>query len=444
MTPVATGTTMSLLRNFITSAVILLVVCSCGYSRIFFSKIGAKVNPTPHNVITSSPENGFLVSGTVVGNVGDDVSLAVVAVTWWKTEWRVAGYTILPHPGKFYLFLPEGSHNLLVFADLNHDGTVNGNELISREGVPDTVVVERGRALHGIITSHDIMTEAANPRVSEFPLELELPEITTSRKSVHFPAGEITTIDDERFGEDNGYHGLYEPAVYFERVSGFFYMLEEYDPAKIPVIFVHGAGGTPKDWEYLVGGLDRQRFQPWFFYYPSGLRLDAVAAVFYELFLSGSSVRSDKLVIAALSQGGLLARTALGRCMQTEGGTMPSLFVSFCTPYGGVESAATFARKSPVILPSWIDLADDSDYMKTLRLREPLAGTKFYLFFAYGNSHLFRIGPNDDGAVSLKSQLEPKAQREATRIYGFDETHSEILRNKEVMEDFNAILAEAR
>ena len=62
----------------------------------------------------------------------------------------------------------------------------------------------------------------------------------------------------------------------------------------------------------------------------------------------------------------------------------------------------------------------------------------------YGNNHFLKLGPCSDEAISLKSQLNPKAQREADDIRGFNETHSEILRSKEVIEEFKSVLAESR
>ena len=68
----------------------------------------------------------------------------------------------------------------------------------------------------------------------------------------------------------------------------------------------------------------------------------------------------------------------------------------------------------------------------------------FQLFFAYGSNHLLKLGPNDDGAISLKSQLQSESQKEAKNMRGFNETHSEMLHNKEVRVEFNSILAGAR
>jgi len=68
----------------------------------------------------------------------------------------------------------------------------------------------------------------------------------------------------------------------------------------------------------------------------------------------------------------------------------------------------------------------------------------YHLFFAYDNNHFLKLGPSSDESVSLKSQLNPEAQREADDIRGFNETHSEILRSKEVIEEFKSVLAESQ
>lgn len=49
-----------------------------------------------------------------------------------------------------------------------------------------------------------------------------------------------------------------------------FYALEEDIGYKIPVIFVHGINGSPREFAEIVKYLDRRLYRPWFFYYPSG------------------------------------------------------------------------------------------------------------------------------------------------------------------------------
>ena len=99
------------------------------------------------------------------------------------------------------------------------------------------------------------------------------------------------------------------------------------------------------------------------------------------------------MVIAAYSQGGLVVREALNICDIQGQENVPRLFISFCTPYGGVDMAATAVAHSPVIVPSWIDMASGSDYIKKLHKRELPPELKFHLLFAFGSNYLQFAGP---------------------------------------------------
>jgi hypothetical protein len=47
---------------------------------------------------------------------------------------------------------------------------------------------------------------------------------------------------------------------------------------------------------------------------------------------------------------------------------------------------------------------------------------------------------NNDGAVTLESQLDYRAQRQARAIYGFNENHVKVLFSDDVIDIFNDIL----
>ena len=120
-------------------------------------------------------------------------------------------------------------------------------------------------------------------------------------------------LDDERFSAENGSQGILgRDWISIKKIGGNIFFLEEYDPEKIPILFIHGAGGTPKGWEYFVNNLDRSRFQPWLFYYPTGARLKAMSyLLFWKLYNLQIKYKFDTLYLTAHSMGGLVARSLI-------------------------------------------------------------------------------------------------------------------------------------
>ena len=102
------------------------------------------------------------------------------------------------------------------------------------------------------------------------------------------------------------------------------YMLQPYDPDRIPVVLVHGLLSSPGAWHelrnaVLIDPVLRERYQFWSFYYPTGFPWAYSATVFREalrgaraeLDPGGEAAAFDRAVIVAHSMGGLLARTAV-------------------------------------------------------------------------------------------------------------------------------------
>ena len=101
-----------------------------------------------------------------------------------------------------------------------------------------------------------------------------------------------------------------------------FYMLEPFDPDKIPLITVHGLLSSPITWinlqnDLMADPVIRKKFQIWHFYYPPGLPVLFSARIFREkidqLFKdfdpAGTNENLHSAVIIAHSMGGLLTRT---------------------------------------------------------------------------------------------------------------------------------------
>jgi len=84
-------------------------------------------------------------------------------------------------------------------------------------------------------------------------------------------------MDEFVFSDEYGVKGLWNSMEFFREISGNVYFLEEYDPTKIPILFVHGAAGSPQNWRAFFEDIDRDKYQPWFFYYPSGTSIDSMS-----------------------------------------------------------------------------------------------------------------------------------------------------------------------
>jgi hypothetical protein len=115
--------------------------------------------------------------------------------------------------------------------------------------------------------------------------------------------------------------GLLNPGGATETKVKGLYMVEPYDPAKIPVLMVHGLWSSPTTWMEMFNDLRaypelRSRFQFWFYLYPSGqpfwtsatqLR-DALAELRYSLDPSHTNPNLDQMVLVGHSMGGLVSK----------------------------------------------------------------------------------------------------------------------------------------
>ncbi|MCA9270977.1 MAG: hypothetical protein KDA41_20995, partial [Planctomycetales bacterium] len=105
-----------------------------------------------------------------------------------------------------------------------------------------------------------------------------------------------------------------------QQVEGL-YMLEPYDPKKIPVVLVHGLASSPVTWTDMYNDLRsdpdiRKSYQFWFYFYPTGQPFwvsgqqfrrelaDALAV----LDPQGDAQPLDQIVLVGHSMGGLVSR----------------------------------------------------------------------------------------------------------------------------------------
>ena len=132
--------------------------------------------------------------------------------------------------------------------------------------------------------------------------------------ALNIAVGEVASLDDPRFAAQDGSEGLWRPLEFLTGNTVGIFFTEPYDPARIPVVFVYGIGGSPQDLRWLMEHFDRKRYQCWFYQYPSGMRLERVATTLAAgLNLLKHEHRFDRCYLVAHSMGGLVSHVALTR-----------------------------------------------------------------------------------------------------------------------------------
>ena len=127
-------------------------------------------------------------------------------------------------------------------------------------------------------------------------------------------------LDNPAFKEkESATFGLLNPNK-AQSIKGL-YMVEPYDPNRIPVVMVHGLWSSPTTWMEMFNDLRsfpelRSRYQFWFFLYPTGQPFWCSAAQMRETLAEVRQVldpqrqnpRLDQLVLVGHSMGGLVSK----------------------------------------------------------------------------------------------------------------------------------------
>lgn len=417
--------------------ILTVLLSGCGYMEMWRTKWTGKiiheVSPSHERVRDILPEKCSYVSGYIKSDDPEKLTkipCMIVAFSDDYSENELVDCQLLSwFDNSYYLYLPEGRFSILVFADLDKDSVFEQDELVGkyrgREGLTITPDQYRGGILEGI----DIGVSFEHPELWDSPVRINAPD----------KEGYVRTLDDPIFSHEVAELGVYSTPAFLKKASQILYSDEPWDKDRIPIIFVHGVGGTPREWRSFAEEIDRKIYQPWFFYYPSGQSLEKTSEAFFRFFLCYDLDKVKKLVITAHSMGGLVVRSAINRYKPHPNNDI--LYVTFATPYGGSEAAQSAVENAPVVVPCWKDVANRSRFIEDLFQQKLSSGIEFHLFFAYRDDAIIKIGRNTDGTITLISQLDKRAQKEAVQVLGYDENHVSILSSREALEKYNEILA---
>ncbi|HEU0289340.1 MAG TPA: alpha/beta fold hydrolase [Burkholderiales bacterium] len=247
--------------------------------------------------------------------------------------------------------------------------------------------------------------------------------------------GTLTNWDDPRFRPEAGAEGMWTPHESLDKYGAGIFFFESYDPARVPVVFVHGINDTAYGFKTVIDNLDRTRFQAWVFQYPSGARLDLISDILARILDElQTRYKIDRYAIVAHSLGGLVTRGAVNQIVQRGGANPIALYITISTPWEGHPAAEMGTKISPVVLPVWFDMSPGSPYLARLFKTQLPDTLPYYLFFGYEG------GSGTDGKVTLQSMLDMAAQDQSQRIVAFRGDHMSVLQSKEVIDRLNALL----
>jgi hypothetical protein len=96
-------------------------------------------------------------------------------------------------------------------------------------------------------------------------------------------------------------------------------------------------------------------------------------------------------------------------------------------------------EQSPAVIPSWIDMQPEGEFLQSLYRDKMPASVSFYMFTGHrGSRNPFTS--NNDGTITLASIMDLRPQTEAKMNYAFNEDHASIMDSPAVMTQYNTVI----
>jgi pimeloyl-ACP methyl ester carboxylesterase len=379
-----------------------------------------------------------VIAGTVQSATGTDDTYVLLFAVAPDGSVETTGVSKLSDLSNAWGFVFEEGRPFVIgaFKDGNGDGVRDAGEPAAYIGVDNPMTLGAETRMRGVVITLDTATETS-PR---FPLDVR-GDAGIRQAALRFSMGEVVSLDDPRFDPEQVSKGMWTPLAALRENGGGVFFLEPYDPGRIPVLFVHGIGGSPRDLRVLIERLDRTRFQPWIYYYPSGFRLATLAnGLSRNLPALRKTLGFKTIYVVAHSMGGLVSRAAiLNLDADPQQRDMVGLFVTFASPLGGHYAVKWGLKFTPEPVPSWIDLEPGSEFITSISKPLP-PRIPYYLLFGFHRGGGVLMPSSSDSTVPVGAQLPMWAQRDAVRMWGFDSDHMQILAQEEPVTVFLDIL----
>jgi len=386
-------------------------------------------------------QNSFRLYGRI-GNIAQTKNhVYVLLYAQADDKWQLDRFVLPDDDGIYAFLISSGTYMVAGFEDQNNNRRHDTGEPTGAWGSPDRIVAAGKFEAYSdkkVLADHNFKLKPGR-----FPLDNVVVSVENNADmaSSLIKLGQQSAWEDPAFDQENADTGFWKPITFLKQHGVGIYFMKPYESDKIPVLFVHGAAGTPRAWKALAQSLDPKRYQAWVYYYPSGMRLDALSATLHKIVVQLQGDHGfERMGVVAHSMGGLVARSFILKQMAERGRGTVKVFVSFSTPWGGVATAAKGVAHAPEPIPSWYDVDPKSEFLKQIYADLLKPFVPHYLFFGYrGDCSL--IMANSDGTIEILSQLDMRAQDDAVFVRGLNEDHMSILESKRSAEYMNMALA---
>lgn len=366
-----------------------------------------------------------------------------------RDNWNLLDHFVNDQPGQWYFSTAPGKYLVAAFKDVNADLIHQPDEPALAPVPKNMIDCQSGVIKAGI----SLLIPEQGRTKAEAPLDISKLQIRSSKQQLDISLGQVAqvgvlaSLNQPRFADEVAEQSLWRPLDFLIEGNAGLYFLEPYSATKMPVLFVHGLNGTPRNFSYLIERLDRTRFQPWVVYYPSGAYIDNVASYIDQMLQQlQAKYQFDKIAVVAHSMGGLVSRKLIFKHLDNARSLTIPLFVSISTPWNGHDAAKFGVDHAPTPVYSWEDLAPGSRFLKRLFYTSDQLETRRRLPDTMAKHLLFSFIDSEagDGTVSLASQLRAEAQDETDRLYGYQTSHMGILNTSGVANQINLLLESVR
>ena len=96
-------------------------------------------------------------------------------------------------------------------------------------------------------------------------------------------------------------------------------------------------------------------------------------------------------------------------------------------------------ESAPAVIPSRHDVVPGSPFIEKIFRQSLNTKIDYHLLISHKGDCSFFMA-NNDGAVTLRSQLDLRAQKDAVAKWGFDEGHVSILSGQDMLTIYDDIL----